>query len=224
MLAHETNSMTVINHDESAVFISKIANRRKVCNKAIHGKYAIGCNQLDAAILCSFELSTEIVHIVVLITEPLGLAETYAVNDAGMVQFIGDNSIFLAEKRFKQTAVCIEAGAVKDTVICAYKIGKLALELLMNLLGSADKADGGKTEAPTIIAGFRSSDDIGIVGKTEVVVSTHVEHTVLSRGVYACLLRGSDYSLILVGACFTDGSKLIAENLICLFHNYNSFQ
>ena len=194
--------MAVINHNECAVFICEIADSRKICNKTIHGEYAVGCNQLNTAILCGFELCAKIIHIVVLIAETVCLAETNTVNDACMVQFIGNNCIVLTEKSLKQTAVSIEAGRIKDAVIGTDEICKLTLKLLMNLLGAADESNGRKAEAPFIIACLSSSNHLGIVGKPKIVICAHIQNAICLGGVNACTLRSSDDSLILIGACF----------------------
>ena len=67
----------------------------------------------------SFSLRFQICHVVVLVAEPLRFAQADAVDDAGVVQLVGDDGVFRSEQRFKQPAVGIKAGAVKNRVLGA---------------------------------------------------------------------------------------------------------
>ena len=65
------------------------------------------------------ELLFQVGHVVVLVAEPLGLAEPDAVDDAGVVQFVRDDGVLGAEKRLEQAAVGVEARRVEDRVVHA---------------------------------------------------------------------------------------------------------
>lgn len=222
VFAHEADSMAVINHYKCAVFIREIADCGQVGNETVHGENAVGCNNFDSAILCCFKLSLKVFHVVVLIAESLCFAKANAVDDACMVQLIGNDRVFRTEKSLKQTAVCIEAGSVQNAVIHAEKICDFAFELLVDQLSAANETYGGETEAPLIIAFLCCCDNLGIVGKAEVVVCAHVENALCNGSVDASLLRGCDYAFILVGARFFDGIKFAAKDFVCFFHFFTS--
>ena len=50
---------------------------------------------------------------------PLRLAQPDAVDDAGVVERIGDDRVLLIQQRLEQAAVGIEAGGVEDRVLGA---------------------------------------------------------------------------------------------------------
>ena len=93
MIAHEAYSVAVIDHYECAVFVCEVADALQVCDYTVHGEYAVCGDELNTAVFCSLKLCAQIVHVVVLITEALCLAETYTVDDARVVEFVGYNGI-----------------------------------------------------------------------------------------------------------------------------------
>ena len=74
----------------------------------------------------------------------------------------------------------------------------------MDLLGSADKTDGGKAEAPFVIAGLGSLDQTGMCGKAQIVVGAHIYYAVGCCCVNTGALGCCDDALALIGSCLTD--------------------
>ena len=218
VFAHEADCVAVIHHHERAKLVRKVADRRQIGDKAIHGKYTIGRNEFDPAILSCFELCTQVCHVVVFVTEALCLAEPHAVNDACVVQLIGNHSIFRPEKRFKQAAVCVKAGRIENRVIHSQEICDLAFQLLVDILRAANEADGGEAEAPGVVARLCGFDQRRMIGEAEVIVCAHVEHAMCFCRVDARLLRRGDDTLIFEGSRRADGLELVLEKLKRLFH------
>ncbi len=221
VLAHEADGMAVVDHHERVELIGEVADALEVGDVAVHGENAVGRNDdsLAARLARAHKLGAQIVHIAVFIAVAVRLAEAHAVDDARMVQLIGDDGVVRAEQRFKKAAVGVKAGGIEDSVLHADKVGDLALERLVDLLRAADEADGGKAEAPVVVALLRRLDQARVVGKAQVVVRAHVHNAVRGGGVDAAFLRGGDDALILVGARLTDGGKLCAIALVCGLHS-----
>ena len=218
MLAHKANCMAVIYHNERAELIRKVADGRQVCDETIHGKNAVGRNKLYSAISCRFKLGAKICHIIVLVAEALRFAQPHAVNDARMVQFIGNNSIFRPKERFKQAAVCVKTRRIKNCVIHSQEICNFTFKPLMNFLRAANKTDGRKAKSPFVIAGLCSLNQGRVVGEAEVVVCAHVEHAMRLRRVNACLLWSGDNAFLFESSRRADGLEFVLENLKRLFH------
>ncbi len=73
---------------------------------------------------------------------------------------------------FKQACICIEAAGIQDSVLGAEKFGDFLFELFVYFLRTADEADRGETISPfceTILSGL---DNVGMVGKTQIVIGT----------------------------------------------------
>ena len=64
----------------------------------------------------------EVGQIVVAIAEALRFAEADAVNDAGVVEFVGDDGVLRSQQRLEEPAVGIEAGAVEKRVLGAEEL------------------------------------------------------------------------------------------------------
>ena len=117
-----------------------------------------------------------------------------------MVQFVGDDRVLLAEKRFEQSTVRVEARRVKDRVLRAEELAERRLQLLVDLLRAADEPHGGEPVAPFVERVVRGRDHGRVLGKAEVVVRAQVEH--LARGPHADarVLRRRDHALVLIEA------------------------
>src|SRR5579883_2676020 len=55
-------------------------------------------------------------------SKSLRLRKPYAVNDAGVVQLIGNHSVLLLEQCLKQPAIGVKTGTVEDRVLCPEKL------------------------------------------------------------------------------------------------------
>ena len=113
------------------------------------------------ASLASVEPRLEVGHVVVGVAEPLGLAEADAVDDAGVVEGVGDDRVLLAEQRLEEAAVGVEAGGVEDRVLGAEEARETGLELLVDVLRAADEAHRGHAEAVLVEPALGGFDDRG---------------------------------------------------------------
>ncbi len=93
--------------------------------------------------------------------------------------------------------------------------GEPALELLVNLLGTADEAHARHAVAPSVERLLRRGDDTRVVGETEVVVRAEIEDLPAVRHLDGGLLRRDYDALGLEEARRTDllqlGVKLVAD-------------
>ena len=136
-----------------------------------------------------------------------------------MIELIGDHRVFRGKKGLKQASVGVKAGRVKDGVLHLEEIRQLGFQLLVDLLGAADEAYGGKAKAPAVVGSLGGGDDLRVIRQAQVVVGAHVQDPGSGRGVDAGPLGGGDDALVLVGACFPDGSKLRLIDLDAVLHN-----
>ena len=218
VFAHEADRVRIVDHDERVVLLREIADALEVCDVAVHGEDAVGRDQLDAAVLRLLELRLEVFHVVVVIAQALCLAQTHTVDDRRVVQLVGDDRVLRSEQGLKETAVRIEAGRIEDRVLHARELRDARFELLVDALRAADEADGGKTEAPLVVARLCGGDQLGVVGKSEVVVRAHIDDRLRLGRVDAASLRRRDDALLLVRARLADRVKLFLIDRICFLH------
>ena len=92
-----------------------------------------------------------------------------------MVQGVGDDGVLGGEERLEHAAVGVEAGRVEDGVIGMEIVGDGFLELLVDVLGAADEADGGHAVAARVDRFLGGGREPGAVGQAEVVVGTEIQ-------------------------------------------------
>jgi len=86
-----------IHHDEAPGNAREIANGRQIGDIAVHGKNTVCCDHRRGRLRVS-GAHLEVFHIVVQVAEALRFAETDAVDDAGMIQFIRDDGVLSPSK------------------------------------------------------------------------------------------------------------------------------
>ena len=122
-LAEKTGRVRVVDH-RRARRISR-RDRQIACqigDGAVHREAAVGGDQSEARVPRFAQLRFEIGHVVVLVTKTLRFAEPDAVDDRGVIQFIGDDGVLVAEQRLEQAAVGIESRRDKESCLRSREI------------------------------------------------------------------------------------------------------
>ena len=130
-------------------------------------------------------------HVFVAEDFDFGAGETGSVDDARVVQFIGEDEVFFAEDAGDGAGVGGEAGLEDDAGFDAFEGGDLFFELHVDVHGAGDGADGAGAYTEFFGGGDGGFFEFGVVAEAEVVVGGEV-----------------DDSLAVVGA---DGSLLVVE-------------
>ena len=116
-LAEEAGRVRVVDHGERVVFLREIADRLQVGDRSVHRETAVRGDQSDARAARFLQLRLEVRHVVVLVTSALRFAETDAIDDRGVIQFIGNDGVLRTEQRFEQTAVRIERARDRESCL-----------------------------------------------------------------------------------------------------------
>jgi hypothetical protein len=130
-----------------------------------------------AGCACSLQLPLQILHVIVCIPVPRGLAQPHPVDDRCMVQRIRNDGVVLAEQRLEHPAVCIEGRCVQDGVVCPVKCSDGVLELPVDVLGAADEAHARHAESVGVDGPFGRFHHPRMAAQSEVVVCAKIEHT-----------------------------------------------
>ena len=85
-----------------------------------------------------------------------------------------------AEQRLEQAAIGVEAGGEEDGIVLAEPLRDALLERAVQRLRPADEAHGGHAEAEFVERIAGRGDDLGIVGKAEIVVGAEVDQLALA--------------------------------------------
>ena len=118
----------------------------------------------------------QISEVVVGVTKALGLAKTHAVDDRSVIERVGDDGVLCGQESFEKAAIRIKTGRVEDGVLGAEILTQGLFELTVKGLCPADEPYRGESEtvAGNGIAGRFTN--LGMIGKSEVVVGAHVDH------------------------------------------------
>ncbi len=164
-------------------------------DEAVHREHAVAGDQLGLATggVGGLQLRLQIGHVAVGVAEALGLAQAHTIDDGSMVERVGNDGVVLAQQRFEQAAVGIEAGRVEDGVFGAEELGDAAFQLLVQVLGAADEAYRGHAEAVAVQRVLGGLDDVRVVGQAQIVVGTEVQHAAaIGQGDLGRLRTGDD--------------------------------
>ncbi len=202
MRTDESNGMRVVDHNHRIVLVGQLANGRQVGNRSIHGENSIGCDQSEPRSFCLLKFAAEIVHGIVLVAQSLSFAQPDAIDDAGVVEFIGDDCIFGSEDRFKESAVGVPAGVVEDRIFLANELADLGLEVFMDRLRAADEADRSQSISPAVERIGGGLTNARMLRESEIVIRAKIEiWSTISQRDHRPLGR-IDHPFGLESACF----------------------
>ena len=141
----------------------------------MHAEDAIGDNEASPGTGSLLETALEVVDVGMGVTESARLAETNSVDDARVIELIGDHCILGTEDRLEEAAVGIETRGVEDGVVEPEEAGDFLLEFLVDVLGAADEANRGEPESVAVEGTSRRFDDFRVAREAEVVVRAEIE-------------------------------------------------
>ena len=121
------------------------------------------------------KLFFEICNISVFISVTLGFAKTDAINNRSMIQRIRNNCILFSKKWFKNSAICIKAGCIKNSIFCAEEFCNFFLKLLMEIGGSTDKSHRRHSISMIIKRCFCCLNKRWIVREAKVIICTEIQ-------------------------------------------------
>ena len=202
--ANEAGRVRVVDHDQGIVLPGQGRDVGQPGHVAVHAEHAVGRNQPGARAGGGLELRLEVVHVAVAVAQACRLAQADTVNDGGVVELVADDGVLLAQQRFEQARVGIEAGGVEDGVVGVQEIGERPLQLLVQVLRAADEAHRGHAEAVGPERVDRCLHQLGMVGETEVIVGAEVQYFAGLAGRDLDALRRGDDALALVQTLLLD--------------------
>ena len=194
-VAEEAGGVAFVDVHQRAVFFRQRGDLIQRGDEAVHREHAVGGDQNGARAvgLGLLELLLQIGHVAVGVAIPLGLAQTHAVDDRGVVEGVGDDRVVLVQQWFEQAAVGIEAGGVEDGVVLAEEGRDRLLQFLVQILRAADEAHRGHAETVAVQRGLGGSDDVRVVGQTQVIIGAEVQHrAAIGQGDLGRLRAGDD--------------------------------
>ena len=181
--AQDSRRMSVIDHHDGAVFFGSVAQRRQWADIAIHGKDAIGDEELSPGkVFDAVQLLFGVSGVFVAEYQNLGARETATINDRGVVELVGNNEIVFPQQRRNGSCVGGEARLKDDAGFDVLEASDFFFQLHVNLHRACDGAHG--SGANTVFArGFQCGfTEFGVRGQAEVVVRSQIDHLLAVKG------------------------------------------
>ena len=182
------------------MFTSQITDRREVGNITVHGKYAVGHDQLAPGLTGTLELLSQVLRIVVSVTEAGCFAKSHTIYDRGMIEGVREDRVFFVEYGLEEARVGIETGGVQDDVLHPKKGREPSFQFFMEGLRSTNKAHAGQAIPPLVEGIPGGLHHFWVVGQAKVVIGTKVEDRRVSSHLDAGRLSGFDHPFRFVEA------------------------
>ena len=155
VLAEHAARMGIVDHHDAAEFLGQRAQLRQRAEVAVHAEHAVGDEQLA---LAGRQLRQDLARGVdVLVREHLdrGAAQAGAVDDAGVIQLVGNHDVVLGQDGGDGAGVRGEAALEHDDGFGLLERGQPAFELHVDVHGAGDRAHraGPDAEPPDRVEG-----------------------------------------------------------------------
>ena len=211
--------MALIKEDESTVALGELVDLIKRSDVTVHGEDTISDDDSEAAVLSILELLLENLHVHVLVPHSARFAKSDSINDTCVVELVRDDSILWGEAGLEEASVGVEATWVQNRIIKLVEVRDATLEILMDVLGTANEPYRGHAETVSSQSVFGGLDDSRMVRESQVVIGTEVEDA-LTVGFDLHILSTGNHSFGLVGTHFlhaiklglTDGSEAVGSS------------
>ncbi len=189
----------------------KLVHRADV---AVHRKHAVGDDQFAAWLVGHFlQKLFAMGHILVPEHLDLGPRQPRPVDDAGMVELVGEDEVFLAQDGAYRARIGREAALEDDAGFDVFEAGDLLFEVHVDAHGSGDGTHRARAHAQFPRSLQRRLDQPGVVGEAEIVVAGQVDHlpavVVAHRGLL--VVEHPQFEMRAFGAQFVERGGQVAE-------------
>ena len=135
--------MGVVDHHDGAVFVCEVGQLVYGADVAVHGEDAIGDEELVSGLVLDFlQEFFGVGDIFVAEDFDPGAGEARAIDDAGVIEFVGEDEVFFAENGGDGAGVGGKAALEDNTGFDVLEGGDFFFELHVDPHGSGDGAYG----------------------------------------------------------------------------------
>src|SRR5688572_4380739 len=140
----------------------------------------------------------------------LRFRQAAAIDDARVVQLVGNYVIFWREYCRHGTRVRREAGLEYHTRLDILECGNPAFQIEVNAHGAGDRPHRARSRAVFFRGGNGSLDKLGMIGKTEIVVRCEIDHLTAVEPCYGTA-GGLQFAEALIRSCLPPCLELIRK-------------
>ena len=184
---------------------------RQRADVAVHGENAVGDQQLVAGLVLDFiQQLFGVRHILVAEDFDLGAREPRAVDDAGVVQLVGDDEILFAQDRRHRARIRGKSGLEDHAGFDVLEARDLFFQLHVDLHGAGNGAHRARADAVLARRLQRGFAQLGVRRQPEIVVRREIDDLLAVEGAHRRLLV-VEHAQLEVGALLLEVIQLVGE-------------
>ncbi|MNX87941.1 hypothetical protein D3C86_1198950 [compost metagenome] len=189
LVPEDARRVGVIDHDDGLVLLGDLDDVRQRRDVPVHREDAVGDDQGAAVVALDLvEHPAQVRHVLVLEDGDLGAAQAAAVDDARVVELVGDDHVLLAEHRRDRPRVGREARLEDQGGFGVLEGRDLGLELHVLAHGARDGADRARTCAELVDGLVGRLHEPGVGRQAQVVVGAEVDDLLVVEASLGLLL------------------------------------
>ena len=178
LLAEDTDAVGLVHHNGDVfVLLLQLNDFRQLAEVTLHAEDAVNYYKLHAVGLALLNHLLEILHVVVLVLELRGKAETTAIDDACVVAVVADDVVVAVNKLTYNAAVNGEACCEAECLVLANKLSKFFLKLNMNVERTIEETAAGATTAIFLHSSATSIDDALVASQACICIRAKHQHS-----------------------------------------------
>ena len=170
--AKNTEAVGIIHHHARSVFLRQSTDLRQFADIAAHREDAIRDDQFACVLRNGLQLTLQIKHIAVTITEHLRITQTASVIDRGVVLAVVQDIIVLTADGGDDSEVGLETRRNGHTLLVTRELSDLFLELQVQVQRSVQETATAHTRTVFVERSVTGFDNCLVLREAEVVVRT----------------------------------------------------
>ena len=175
-------AMRVVHHEHGAVRLGDLAQLVQRGDVTIHAEDPVAHDEPAAKLAVRGQLAAQVVHVVVRVADGARLAQPARVDDAGVVEFVGEDEVAVAHECGDRCQVGREAALEGDARLGMLELGQFLFQLQVQRHGAGDGADGARANAERVDGALGRVTQARVVGQAEIVVGAEVEEALAADG------------------------------------------
>ncbi len=195
VFAKHTARMRIVDHHDRAVFLGERGQLGDASEIAVHREHAVGDQDL---LLIGGQLLHDLAgRVDVLVREHFDrrLAQPAAVDDAGVIELVGNDHVVFGEHGGHGPGVGGEAALKHDDRLDVFELREPLLELDVHGHGSRDGANRARADAVLLHGVEGRLDELRMRREAEIVVRRQVDHRLVVEGGVGLRLAVEDTQL-----------------------------
>lgn len=217
--------MGIIDHQADAILLTEGDDLGQGSNITFHAEKAINNEQLAFIGREALQNTLQMVHIIVAEALNLAAGEEGAIDNAGMILFVEDDNVILANDRADRAEVDLHAGGIDQGSVLAHPGSGFSFKLFMQAEVAIEETRTGAAGAVAIDGVDGGLAHFGMGGQTKVIVrAAHDDAPAFVDDLGALvLIQGDEKGVVTLPFGFLHNIKIVTflENIHHTIHFTN---